>query len=166
LFKLGNALVKAAVFVNNGGVRNFVMAVLFRTILDRNIANFTRGTLRNIITGYDAVRYANVVIKFAGIERLEKAGVAIFKLVSSEGEEIYIAYYKDQIIAKGAAKEFRDALKEIWDARNAELLEKLNAILNRRRIVTVRDASLVGQAPKTGSKMLFDLIDEFGNFMG
>jgi hypothetical protein len=166
LFKLGNALIKAAAFVKNGGIRNYIMALLFRVALDRNIANFTKGVLKNITVGYDAIRYAKVVFKFAGIERLEKAGVAIFKLVSSEGEEIYIAYYKDQIIAKGAAKEFRDALKEIWDARGAELLEKLNAILNRRRVVTLKDVSLIGQAPKTGTKMLFDLIDEFGNFMG
>jgi ADP-ribosyltransferase exoenzyme len=58
---------------------------------------------------------------------LEEAGVAIYKLISNAGEEIYLAIYKDEVIAKGAAKEVRDILKEIWEER---VLEKMMELLD------------------------------------
>lgn len=44
--------------------------------------------------------------------------------------------------------------------------EYLENIINRRRIISVEDISLLGKAPEKGVKMSLNLFDEFGNNVG
>ena len=56
------------------------------------------------------------------------------------------------------------------DLKKANNIEKvgevLEEIINRRRIVSVEDVSLLGKTPEKGTKMSMNLLDEFGNNIG
>jgi hypothetical protein len=61
---------------------------------------------------------------FADITRLQELDVMIVKALDAERKTVdYPAIYSGEAVASGTAKKVRDALKEIWEARGAALLE-------------------------------------------
>ncbi|WP_460558915.1 hypothetical protein [Ferruginibacter profundus] len=165
--KFGTTLLRAAELVKNFKVKDFIVACFTRIVFERNIANFTGNTVKKIIFSNEALSGWPVAVNFAAATRLQDSGVLFIKGLGTNNEIVRIAaIYKGEAIAAGTAKEVRNALKEIWSAKGAALIEKLEAILNRRRIIIVEDISRLGEASKTGAWVSFKLIDEFGNAMG
>lgn len=78
--------------------------------------------------------------------------------------------YKGEIVAKGNRydKAYQKRLMDLKRAiHNVEKVgEYLETIINRRRIVSVNDISLLGKPPIKGVKMSLNLFDEFGNNIG
>jgi hypothetical protein len=191
LFKLGTGLLKVASTVKNFNVRNFIMAIFTRIIIERNIAAFAKNTVREIVyweealvnsgirvTGkgkkfiYEVKGWENCGIKFnlAGISRLQQAGVLFITALNAEKKVVgYAAIYKGEAIASGTAKEVRDALKEIWEARGTALLEKLELLWKRSLLLKpiksetelitllgkLDETIRVGDLEKAGIKALF-----------
>jgi hypothetical protein len=146
---------------------NFVRACLLKVILEIEIANFTKNTVKEIIYGEEALKLAGIHFNASGVKRLQEKGVLFIKGISAEGKTAgYAALYKGEVIAQGTAKEVREGLKDLWTTKGAKLIEELDKIINRRRIVSLKNVELLGQAPKSGVKMLFTLIDEMGNNIG
>lgn len=132
LFKIGTGVLKIAIAVKNFNARNFIMAIFARIILERNIANFTRNTVKEIIYADEALLNSGVSFNTLGVSRLQEAGVLIIKALDADRKTVgYAAIYKGEAIATGTAKEVRDALKELWSVREKELLEKLDILWKR-----------------------------------
>ena len=77
--------------------------------------------------------------------------------------------YKGEIVAQGNRydKAYQETLMDLKKANSVEKVgEVLEEIINRRRIVSVEDVSLLGKTPEIGIKNSFLLKDEFGNYVG
>jgi len=61
-----------------------------KAMLEKNIANFTGNTVKEIIFGTEALKLANVHFNFAGITRLQQAGVLFTKAVGYDGIDVKI----------------------------------------------------------------------------
>lgn len=125
----GTRLLRAANNLNKINVTKFVRTALAKVILEIEIANFTKNTVKEIIFGEEV--FANSGIKFntAGISRLQKQGVLFIKGIDFDGNTTgYAAIYKGEAIASGSAKEVRETLMELWTTKNNKLLDSLNEL--------------------------------------
>jgi len=117
-------------------VMTFVKTCLMKAMLEKNIANFTGNTVKEIIFGAEALKLANVHFNFAGITRLQEAGVLFAKGMSNDSKTVgYVVFYDGEVIAHGSAKEIREALKDLWKAEKSELKTKLSGLF-RNKIFT------------------------------
>jgi MafB19-like deaminase len=154
IFKAGTLLLRAVETAKNLSVRNFVMACFTKIIIERNIANFTKNTVKEILYGEEALKNWGVTFSFAGITRLQEAGVVIIKALGSDKTVVgYTAIYKGEVIASGTAKEVRDILKKVWGARGAELIVKLEELLVRIRFKDIEEFRILKNLPKFAEKI-------------
>ncbi|MDR6969180.1 hypothetical protein J2X31_003207 [Flavobacterium arsenatis] len=110
------------------GSRNFVRAAITRAILEINIANFTKNTVKEIIYGEEALKLSGVHFNTAGITRLQEQGVLFIKGIDFDGKVAgYAAIYKGEVIAQGTAKQVRDELKDLWSRRGSKLIDALKS---------------------------------------
>ncbi|WP_431609324.1 hypothetical protein [Chryseobacterium sp. 'Rf worker isolate 10'] len=104
----------------------------------------------------------------AGIGK--KGGVNPDAIGSINSNRRFALVYKGEIIAQGSRydKAYQKVLQEIRKVSysSEKVGEILESFVNRRRIVSVEDVSLLGKAPEKGVKMLFNLFDELGNNIG
>jgi hypothetical protein len=78
--------------------------------------------------------------------------------------------YNGEIVAQGSRydKAYQKILQDLKKISysSEEVGKYLECLFNRRRIVSVEDASLLGKSPEKGVKMSLNLFDEFGNNIG
>ncbi len=78
--------------------------------------------------------------------------------------------YNSEIVALGNRydKAYQKVLMDLkkLSYSSDEVGKYLESLFNRRRVVYVEDASLLGKAPEKGVKMSFNLFDELGNNIG
>ncbi|MNX59373.1 hypothetical protein D3C86_902500 [compost metagenome] len=130
-FKAGAGLLRTANAIKNFKIANFARACITKVILEINIANFTQNTVKEILYGEEALKFSGVNFKMAGVTRLQQEGVLFIKGIDAEGKAVaYAAIYRGEAIANGTAKEVRETFKEIWVAKGANLIEKLNEIFD------------------------------------
>lgn len=114
-------------FVKTTTSAKFLKTCLLKVLLEIEIANFTKNTVKEIIYGEEALRSSGISFNFAGITRLQEQGVLFIKGIGFDDKVVgYAAVYKGEAIAVGTAKEVREALKELWTTRGVKLAEKLN----------------------------------------
>jgi len=137
------------------GSRNFVRAAITRAILEINIANFTKNTVKEIIYGEEALKLSGVHFNAAGITRLQEQGVLFVKGVDFDGKVAgYAAIYKGEVIAQGTAKQVRDELKDLWTARNAKLTTMVDEILNKVQTIVGKYSKRSFNPKKAGGEIL------------
>ncbi|UTX48929.1 hypothetical protein [Chryseobacterium sp. MA9] len=100
----------------------------------------------------------------------KKGGVNPDAIGSISSNRRFALVYKGEIIAQGSRydKAYQKVLQEIRKVSysSEKVGEILESFVNRRRVVSVEDVSLLGKAPEKGVKMLFNLFDELGNNIG
>ncbi|MFY7816080.1 MAG: hypothetical protein ACOVRK_12935, partial [Chryseobacterium taeanense] len=78
--------------------------------------------------------------------------------------------YNSEIVALGNRydKAYQKVLMDLkkLSYSSDEVGKYLESLFNRRRVVSVEEASLLGKAPEKGVKMSFNLFDELGNNIG
>lgn len=130
-FKAGAGLLRTANAVKNFKVVNFTRACITKVILEKNIANFTKDTVKEILYAEEAIKLSGVNFQAAGVDRLQSAGVLFIKGIDTKGKEVgFAAIYRGEAIASGTAKEVRETFKDIWTAKDANLIGKLNEIFD------------------------------------
>ncbi len=164
-FSLGAKLFSRATLETS---KKFIATGLLKIILETNIANFTKNTVK-------ILEYAEVItipsLKLSSIEfkSLYEVGVIFAKAevqVAKKTEEIIVAIYKGEVIAKGVAKGVNNRLRDLLRSSSKSLTEGLEKIIQRRKIIRLKDVDLLGNAPKSGTRMIFELVDEFDNTVG
>lgn len=126
-FSLGSKLLTK---IESIASREFVIAVLFRLMIEINAANFTKNTLRYM----DAAQTYNLAKPYIGlrdITRLQEAGVSFWASVGKAGtstEQVLFVVYEGQITATGPAKAMKDRLKDISGVKGQKLLDLLRRI--------------------------------------
>ncbi|CAM3921926.1 MULTISPECIES: hypothetical protein [Flavobacterium] len=128
--------------VLNGTVKaefkNFVRAFIFKIIIEKNIANFTKNTIKEILFVEETIISKGVRIEFANITRLQKAGTTFIKGIDFDGKvKGYAVIYKGEDIASGTAKEIKETLKNAWKASGSKLIEVLDKLPITRKFKDV-----------------------------
>ena len=150
LFKVGNGILKggtvlleggyklALVATKNANIANFVRSCMLKVLLEINIANFTKNTVKDILFAEEALAGNSIKFDLAGVSRLQSEGVIFIKGIGFDNKSIGLAViYKGEAIASGTAKEVRAALKEVWTAKSAKLIEILEEILEKSKFLKV-----------------------------
>lgn len=123
IFTLGGKLFLAAKAVKNFKVMNFVKACLIKIILERNIANFGKNTIKVIDSDVDIVFATRGYLNAFKMGKLyQKSCFLISKSTTDTQEEINLIY-KGKIIAKGNKDSFYKQIKNV--AKNYYKEEKL-----------------------------------------
>lgn len=139
LFRAGALVLTSA---GRAEVMTFVKTCLLKAMLEKNMANFTGNTVKEIIFGAEALKLANVHFNFAGITRLQEANVLFAKGVGYDGKTVgYVVFYDGEVIAQGSAKEIREALKDLWKTEKPKLIVglenlRIKAFCNRMPKIT------------------------------
>ncbi|WP_130734895.1 hypothetical protein [Flavobacterium sp. J27] len=141
LFKIGNGLLKGGTILLEGGsklilvatknanVANFVRSCMLKVLLEINIANFTKNTVKDILFAEEALASNGIKFNPAGVTRLQNEGVIFIKGIGFDNKAIGLAViYKGEAIASGTAKEVRATLKEVWTAKSAKLIDALEEL--------------------------------------
>jgi len=127
IFTLGGKLFLAAKAVKNFKAINFVKACLIKVILERNIANFGKNTIKVIDNDVDIVFATRGYLNAFKMGKLyQKSCFLISKSTTDTQEEINLIY-KGKIIAKGNKDSFYKQIKNI--AKNYYKEEKLVEVL-------------------------------------
>ncbi len=112
-----------------GASIKFVKTAMLKVVLEIEIANFTKNTVKDIIFGVEALKGTGISFSTAAASRLEKEGVTFIKAINKDGKVGNIAaIYKGEAIASGTAKEVRETLKDLWTARGVKLTEALEEL--------------------------------------
>lgn len=93
----------------------------------------------------------------------------VFLVTNDSTQEVAFVYRGEAIIkGKTTDKVFKEKMLELSRVyyNEKKLIAYIENIINRRRIISVEDVGILGQPPKSGTKMLFSLVDEFGNRIG
>lgn len=132
ILKSGSALLRIANAAKNFKVSNFVKTCMMKVILEINIANFTKNTVKEILYAEEAIKHSGVNFKAAGVDKLQGAGVLFIKGIDAQGKEVGVAaIYKGQAIANGNAKEVGKIFKNISALKGAALIEALETLWKR-----------------------------------
>ncbi len=102
--------------------RNFIMSVLTKIVLEINIANFAKNTLRVMET-------AEVVQLGGFLARLQEAGVLFMRgtiILGNKVQEGFAVIYKGRVIASGTEKEVKAVLRSFRKAQGPKLLKLLD----------------------------------------
>jgi len=147
LFKIGNGILKGGTVLLEGGyklvlvatenanVANFVRSCMLKVLLEINIANFTKNTVKDILFAEEALANNSIKFDIGGVSRLQSKGVIFIKGIGFDDKAVGLAViYKGEAIASGTAKEVRNALKEVWTARDAKLIEILEEMFKLKHI--------------------------------
>jgi hypothetical protein len=149
-YKVGLKLLVLPEIIKNVKLSNSIKTYMIKVFMEINISKFEANTVK-ILTE-------------------DKESFLVSGNVSEKGKiiEEYALVYKSEVIAKGNKTAFYKQVRQV--GRNIYSDKKLEAylesIINRRRVVSVEDISFLGQPPKSGTKMLFSLVDELGNRIG
>lgn len=147
LFKIGNGILKggtvllesgyelALVATKNAKIANFIRSCMLKILLEINIANFTKNTVKDILFSEEALAGNGIKFNPAGVTRLQNEGVIFIKGIGFDNKSIGLAViYKGEAIASGTAKEVRATLKEVWTAKSAKLIEVLEEMFKLKHI--------------------------------
>lgn len=164
-YRLGTKLLTTVKTITS---RNFIASVLFTLIMEINISNVSKGTLR-MVESTEVVAFAKPFLNSAEVFKLQGEGVIFMTAIRNTGsgeEKILVIVYEGEVIASGSGKTVREILSDALKAGNKTLEKILQGLLKRRRLISVEDPSLLGAAPRSGTKMVLKLIDEFGIDVG
>jgi hypothetical protein len=136
-----NKVFTIGVKVLNGAAKaefkNFIRAFVFKVVLEKNIANFTKSTIKEILFIEESIIADGIRIELAEITRLQKAGATFIKGLGFDGKvKGYAVIYKGEEIAGGSAKEIRETLKEAWKTSGAKLVEVLDDLWKLKPKIT------------------------------
>jgi hypothetical protein len=147
IFKAGTTLLRAVETVKNSNIRNFVMACFTKIIIERNIANFAKGSLEVV---------ADLNKEFGGgstlsvrLANLQKEGILFFKGVF-EGNAVkqFCLFFEGKILSIGDLRKIIEDVAEIARTKGANLLEKINEFLFFLR----KEKTLVNTSAKIGEE--------------
>ncbi|WP_278380902.1 hypothetical protein [Chryseobacterium arthrosphaerae] len=183
------SLLRASVNVAEN-VKQGLRASAISVFLDLNSGTFQRKDLRMFSPTEWVIPSAGFISKTSECDALIQNGAffmeldaaAIMESINKGGginpdvigaissNRKFALVYKGEIIAQGSRydKAYQKVLQEIRKVSysSEKVGEVLESFVNRRRIVSVEDVSLLGKAPEKGVKMLFNLLDELGNNIG
>ncbi|WP_430613038.1 HNH endonuclease [Flavobacterium sp. JP2137] len=117
--------------------QNFLRASLLKMVVELNISNFTKDSLKIIESGYEVYRESKSVIQLLEFTRLQEAGVLFVKgeMTNTKVQKYgLIVVYKGEIIASGDARVVRRSLGEVWTAKGAKLIVALEGRLVFKKI--------------------------------
>jgi hypothetical protein len=126
--KLLGALENMGKSLTKPNLKNYIRSLVASAIMNMEIANFTKGTLKIIDTTIDA---KGILTNFStqAVTRLQKAGVLFIKGQMQVGKKVkegVIVIYKGEILVSGEASRVRNAFKDIWNASDSKLLNRLD----------------------------------------
>ncbi|VXB82545.1 conserved hypothetical protein [Flavobacterium sp. 9AF] len=171
ILKGGAKLLLLAKTAKNFNALNFLRACVLKVILEIEIASFTKNTVKFFANETELILATKGVLNDLKVGELLKKGVIIVTgevKTKQKVEEQIALIYKDEAIIRANSLDFAKASKDIIKNLNHKdkFFEVCENIINRRKVISLKDAELLGQAPKSGVKMLFTLIDELGNNIG
>jgi hypothetical protein len=141
--KLGTSILRLAEIAKNFNALKFTQTCMMKVILEIEIANFTKNTVKEIIFGEEALKATGTSFNMAGVTRLQKEGVLFIKAINSDGKAGNIAViYKGEAIASGTAKEVRESLKDLWASRGVLLSNQLNEIFEVTNFISKLSSKL------------------------
>lgn len=113
------------------GTKNFLKACVLKLVLEINIANFTKNTVKVLESGIEVYDETLHVIKILEATEMQKAGVVFVTGQIQAGKTIKkgaAVVYKGEIIASGEAKSVRKELQGIWGLKGEKLIQALDEI--------------------------------------
>ncbi|NJM78666.1 MAG: hypothetical protein HC854_01800 [Flavobacterium sp.] len=117
--------------------KNFVRAFVLKVVLEKNIATFTKSTIKEILFVEERIIADGVRIELAEITRLQQAGANFIKGIGFDGKvKGYAVIYKGEEIASGTAKEIRETLKDVWKASGQKFIEELEKLWKLKPKIT------------------------------
>ncbi|RVU91096.1 hypothetical protein EH230_09400 [Flavobacterium columnare] len=137
-----NSVFKGGMKILNGTAKaefkNFVRTFVFKVVMEKNIANFTKSTIKEILFVEQAIIADGIRIEFSEITRLQNAGATFIKGIGFDGKiKEYAVIYKGEEIASGTAKEVRETLRDVWNASGSKLIEVLDKLPITRKFKNV-----------------------------
>jgi len=134
------------------GTKNFLKACIVRLVLEINIANFTKNTVKVLESGIEVYDETLHVIKILEATEMQKAG-AIFvtgQLQAGKAVKKGVAVvYKGEVITSGEAKAVRKGLQGLWGLKAQKLmqaLDKIHGALSFARQITPKLKTLPNEA--------------------
>jgi hypothetical protein len=144
LFKIGTGVLKIAIAAKNFNVRNFIMAIFARTIIERNIAKFTLNSLQAV---NDINKEFGVSSIAARLIDLQREGLAIFKgFVEGETVQQFLLFFQGKIVSFGDARKIISDISDLVKIKGASLIDKINKFLLFLR----KEKTLVNTSAKIG----------------
>jgi hypothetical protein len=147
IFKAGTLLLRAVETAKNFNVRNFVMACFTKIIIERNIANFAKGSIEVFADlNKEFGRGSTLSVRLAN---LQKEGILFFKGVF-EGNAVkqFCLFFEGKILSIGDLRKIIEDVAEIARTKGANLLEKINEFLFFLR----KEKTLVNTSAKIGEE--------------
>jgi|GEM_PF-1475013 len=167
IMKAGTALWKTALAIKNIRVMNFIRACMTKVILEVNIANFSRNTVKELIYGEEALAQSGVHFSTAGITRLQEQGVLFVKGLDGQGRAVgYAVIYEGEVIAQGTAREVREALKDAWKAEKSALPGILRDLIPKWRFTHMpTSGAVINESTKRGTFLVGSFATDLKNIL-
>ncbi len=114
--------------------QKFLRTAMLKLILEVNIANFTKNTIR--IIPYEEVSRITKVSTTFKFTKLQKIGVIFVEgetQVANTTQKGIAAIYKGEVIVEGTVKEVGSTIRELANLKRSELLTKLDEIVENAK---------------------------------
>ncbi|KFF09017.1 hypothetical protein [Chryseobacterium luteum] len=170
-YKIGLKLLTIPEVIKSVKLKQTIAVHIISVLLDVNLVNFERNSVKILTQNTEIVAATNGSLNDFRMKRLFERECFLVSGNIEKNEKLveeFALVYKGEVIAQGNKVDFYKQIKELGkNIYNDKKLESyLESVFNRRKTISLEEESLLGQPPKSGTKMLFSLVDELGNRMG
>ncbi|QYS90006.1 hypothetical protein [Flavobacterium davisii] len=128
-----NSVFKGGMKILNGTAKaefkHFVRAFIFKVVIEKNIANFTKNTLRFVTENVELVSISNGLLNTGKLQELNQYGAILVAGEVKNADKIVTEYalvYKDEVIIIGEKTTFAKRVKRFFEkAKNKGVEEYL-----------------------------------------
>ncbi len=127
--------------------QKFLRTALLKMVLEINISNFAKGTIK-IIPYAEVSKVTKNVLSSSSTIKLQKVGVIFVEgemQVANKTTQGIAAIYKGEVIAEGTSREVKNVVNELGKLNRSSLIESLESLFNR--------ANLLGKILKTEDEL-------------
>jgi hypothetical protein len=134
-FRMGARLFAVATVAET---RKFLRASLLKIMLEVNISNYTKNSVKILETTTEIITESGSLLKETQITNLSEAGVLFVtgeKIVAKTPQRVFGVVYNGKLIAEGTSKAVRDKLKSILNLSGDNLVRELDRLVGINRFL-------------------------------
>ncbi|WP_375605586.1 cysteine peptidase family C39 domain-containing protein [Flavobacterium davisii] len=137
-----NSVFKGGMKILNGTAKaefkHFVRAFIFKVVIEKNIANFTKNTLRFVTENVELISISNGLLNTAKLQELNQYGAILVAGEVKNADRIVTEYalvYKGELVIKGEKASFVKRVERFFEkAKNKGIKEYLEKIIEFRKV--------------------------------
>lgn len=127
-FRIGAKLFATATVIET---KNFLRASLMKIMLEVNIVNFTKNSVKILETTTEVIQESSFFLKESQIINFSNAGVVFVsgeKLTAKGAQKVFGVVYNGKLIAEGTGKAVKEKLKNVLGLTGNNLVKQLDKL--------------------------------------